>query len=186
MVTTSTETHSRLATPALSQLSPSDKHCVFRCGRSWFSVPAISVREISIAPQLVRVPDCHPSLAGLCHLRSEFVPVISLGALLDIDETTFDPADLSHGQDRLLVINSTSVWSLLIAEAAALESLETVVTPEVRMEDANLGAVMGTAMFRDKIVRVLNPNSLYRLAQLALEDLWGRDPEGLAPRFDHQ
>lgn len=145
----------------------SDKHCVFRSGSAWFSVPAISVRQISIAPDLVRVPDCHPSLAGLCHLRSEFVPVFSLDSLLDIDRSS-----KSQTHDRLLVLNGSSVWSLLIAEAAALESLETIVTPETRMDDVNLSAVMGTAMFRDQIVRVLNPNSLFRLAQQALENLW--------------
>lgn len=164
MVTATAESSSHLAAQA-------DKHCVFRCGQSWFSVPAIAVREISIAPSLVRVPDCHHALAGLCHLRSEFVPVIALDALLDVDQ----PEPKSH--DRLLVINGTSVWSLLIAEAAALESLETIVSPEVRVDETNLSAVMGTAMFRENIVRVLNPNSLFRLAQHALEDAWGRPPQ---------
>ena len=177
----STETPSTIATATLSDLSSSDKHCVFRCGTSWFSVPAVSVREISIAPGLVRVPDCHQSLAGLCHLRSEFVPVLSLGTLLGVDDT-----DISHSHDRLLLMGGSSQWALLIAEAAALESLETIVTPEARMDDTKLTAVMGTAMYRDQIVRVLNPNSLYRLAQQALEDLWRRPQQPTHPTRPEQ
>ena len=76
----------------------SDKHCVFRSGTSWFSLPAVSVREITIAPDLVPVPQCHASLAGLCHLRSEFIPVISLAALLDIDASVGSPI-----QNKLMV-----------------------------------------------------------------------------------
>jgi chemotaxis signal transduction protein len=163
--------HQAAGTATLSELSASDRHCVFRCGSSWFSVPATSVREISIAPELVRVPGSHDSLEGLGHLRSEFIPVISLGSLLDIER-----CETSDDHDRLLVFSGNSPWSLLIDEAAALESLETIVTPEVRSDDAQLTAVIGTAMFRDQIVRVLNPNSLYRLAQQALEELWAEAP----------
>lgn len=163
------------ATATLDDLS-SDKHCVFRCGNSWYSVPAVAVREISVAPKLVRVPDSHRSLAGLCHLRSEFVPVLSLGTLLD-----GEGLETAHDHDRLLVLSGSSVWALLIVEAAALESLETIVTPEARMDDVRISAVLGTAMYRDQIVRVLNPNNLYRLAQQALEECWRRPQPASQP-----
>lgn len=155
-------------TTSLSDIPASNKHCVFRCGDSWFSVPAVSVREIVIAPELVRVPHCHRALAGLGHLRSEFLPVIALGALLGSDQ----PMDLSE-HDCLLVFAGSSVWSLLIAEAAALESMETIVSQEARPE--NTGNVsIGTAMFRDRIVRVLNPNGLLAAAQQVFEQHWHR------------
>lgn len=151
----------------MSDLSASDKHCVFRSGPSWFSVPAISVREIAIAPAMVQVPNCHSALAGLCHLRSEFIPVILLNALLDI--TT---ARVPQLHDKLMVLHGQGVWALLIAEAAALESLETLVTPEARGDDTNQSAIMGTSMFRSQIVRVLDPTRVYRLAQHAMEGFW--------------
>jgi chemotaxis signal transduction protein len=162
-----TDTPLQASTGTLSDLSASDKHCVFRSGTSWFSVPAVSVREITIAPDLVRVPQCHPSLAGLCHLRSEFIPVISLASLPDIDASESPSAE-----NKLMVINGNCIWSLLIAEAAALESLETIVTPEARIDDVIQSPVMGTAMFRDQIVRVLDPVSIFRLVQQSLEGLW--------------
>ena len=95
--------------------------------------------------------------------------MLSLNALLETDR-----AEAAQAHDRLLVLGGSSLWALLIAEAAALESLETIVTPEARMDDAKISAVMGTAMHHDQIVRVLNPNNLYRLAQQALESCWRR------------
>lgn len=165
---------SKSTTDAMSDLSASDKHCLFRSGPSWFSVPAISVREISISPELVRVPDCHPALAGLCHLRSEFIPVLLLNSLLDIDT-------LVHSQphNKLVVINGQGGWALLIAEAAALESLETLVTPEARSDDLNQSAIMGTSMYRGQVVRVLDPTRVYQLAQRVLEQFWQRSQASL-------
>ncbi len=162
-----TETQSESATATLSDLSASDKHCVFRSGASWFSVPAISVREITISPGLVKLPNSHPSLAGLCHLRSEFIPVISLNTLLDLDSS-----ESSQSHDRLMVLNGSSVWALLIAEAAALESLETIIAPDARLDESNQSPVIGTAMFREQIVQVLDPTGLFRLAQHLLESRW--------------
>ena len=154
-------------TATMHDLSGSDKHCIFRCDRSWFSLPATSVSEIAIAPELVQVPNCHPSLAGLCHLRSEFIPVLSLTRLMNVDtkQTTE-----THG--KLMVIHGSSVWAMLIAEAAALESLETLVTPDLRPDDLNPTPVTGTAMYREQIVRVLDPITLYRMAQQSLESHW--------------
>ncbi len=153
---------------SLSDFPASTKHCVFRCGDSWFSVPAVSVRQIAIAPELVQVPNCHRALVGLGRLRSEFVPVIALGSLLDIDQST----DL-EAQHCLLVLEGSSAWSLLISESAGLESMETIVSQEARAESTQ-NAVIGTAMFRDRIVRVLDPNGLLATAQLACEKYWNR------------
>lgn len=152
---------------ALCDVSAMDKHCVVRIGSSWFSVAADAVREITVAPELVPVPQCHPALAGLCHLRSEFVPVIALEALLDF-EGNANPND----QAKLIVLEGQHLWALRIAEAASIESLETLVAPEMRMDDRNLTPVIGTAMFRDQIIRVLDPNLVFQLAQHALEDDW--------------
>ena len=163
------ETSNHSSTAMLSDLSASDKHCVFRSGTCWYSLPAVSVREITIAPQFVAVPHSHSSLAGLCHLRSEFVPVISLSSLLEIEDR-----QVSQPNNKLMVLNGASVWALLIAEAAALESLETILAPESRMDDSHQSPVMGTAMFNDQILRVLDPNRLFRLAQQTLETTWNR------------
>jgi chemotaxis signal transduction protein len=57
-------------------------HCVMRRGASWFAFPAEKVREVLFRPPLLAVPHSDPLLAGLCHVRSEFFPVLRLDALL--------------------------------------------------------------------------------------------------------
>lgn len=143
------------------------KQFVFRTGSLWFSVPAIAVREVTIAPQWVRVPGCHSSLQGLCHLRSEFIPVIALQQLLNLDGITGN-----ERQDKLIIFGGRISWAIPVVEAAALESLETLITPELRQEDGNPNLIMGTAIFRDQIVRVLDANAVLRLAQKSLEESW--------------
>ncbi len=147
----------------MSAIAETNKHFLFRSEQSWFSLPAVAVREVTIAPQLVVVPGCHESLEGLCHLRSEFIPVISLAALLDID-CAGGPA----ANQQLITLTGTSVWAMRIAQAAALESLETIAAPSGRHADSAISPVVGTAIYADQVVRVLDPTRLYRLAHQAI------------------
>lgn len=144
-----------------------EKQCVFRVGSSWFSLLATAVREVTMAPDLVRVPGSHPALAGLCHVRNEFVPVVLLGPLLG------DAADAQPAARKMLVLSgSAGNWALLVEEVVALESLETLIDPDARSSDVGASAVMGTATCRDQVVRVLDPNSLYRRAEELLRSCW--------------
>ncbi len=153
---------------SLSDISASDKHCIFRCGNAWFSVPAIAVRQLVVTPDIVKVPHCHRALVGLGRLRGEFVPIVALGRLLDIDQSSQTPTG-----GCLLVLEGKCIWSLLISESIALESLETIVSQEAKTEATNNVAI-GTAMFQDRIVRVLNPSGLLARAQCTLGQYWNR------------
>ncbi len=149
-----------------SDIPASDKHCVFRCGDAWFSVPAVAVRQIVLTPEIVKVPHCHRALLGLGRLRGEFVPIVALGRLLDIDQSSQTPAG-----DCLLVLEGKCLWSLQISESIALEFLETIVSQEAKTDSTN-NIVIGTAMFQDRIVRVLNPNGLLSKAQCTFDQYW--------------
>lgn len=144
-----------------------DKHCVFRVGSSWFSLLATAVREVTMAPDMVRAPGSHAALAGLCHARNEFIPVVQLAPLLG------DAADRDAPAGKMLVLSgSAGNWALLIDEVIALESLETLVNPDARPGDIGSTTVIGTATCRSRVVRVLDPNSLYRRAEELLRSCW--------------
>ncbi len=151
-----------------SDIPASDKHCIFRCGDAWFSVPAVAVRQIVVTPDIVKVPHCHQALLGLGRLRGEFVPIVALGRLLEIDQSSQPPTG-----DCLLVLEGKCIWSLQISESIALEFLETIVSQEART-DTSSDMVIGTAMFQDRIVRVLNPAGLLARAQTTFEQFWNR------------
>jgi hypothetical protein len=107
-------------------------------------------------------------------VRGEFIPILALGSLLELD----GHAEMLDG-DCVLVFEGKCLWSLLISESIALESMETIVSQEARTDVAHNG-VIGTAMFQERIVRVLNPSGLLAAAQATLDEFWDRSTERLA------
>jgi hypothetical protein len=61
-------------------------------------------------------------------------------------------------------------WALQVDEVTSLASLEISVDSDVKFRDSWTAAVMGSATYGDRVVRVLDPNCLYRLAEQALQD----------------
>ncbi len=156
--------------PGSPQGSPAaefeNKHCVFQLGDSQFALIATAVREITYAPPLVRVPQCPPSLAGICHVRSEFVPAVLLGPLLGNEAPT------SQEPEQLLVLSSPrGSWALMIDRVIAIDSIQTHVDAGNR-SDSQLSAVLGTATYRSVVTRVLDPGVLHRMIQQSRPPQW--------------
>jgi chemotaxis signal transduction protein len=151
---------------------PSEKYCVVRARGEGFAVPASAVREVLSDVTLVPLPHISSLLAGVCHVRSEFLPVIRLSAL-------FDPtaADSQASNHVVIVQGHNGPWALLVDEALALTALE----PSLSIEppsggDAGPDAVIGTATFGDRIVRVLDVSATYRWAEKQLKESSPRWP----------
>ena len=146
-----------------------EKHCVFRSAYDWLAWPATEVREITFRPALVPVPWSDPALAGLCHLRSEFLPVLSLRSLSEL------PASEPDLERQMLVLKtSEDAWGLLVDRVVGLESLETSPSTAGRDDDWN-AATLGWANHRGHIVRVLDPDALVRFVKQRLEGVWNRE-----------
>jgi chemotaxis signal transduction protein len=137
-----------------------DKYCVFISDASWYALPALAVREVTPCPILFRVPATDNWLAGICHLRNEFLAVVRL--------------DLLHRRDsgakpcpqQLLVVSGTArVWGLLVDEVVALESLESSVRADLDRDDGYFDFQMGAATYREQFVRLLDPHQLYGYAE---------------------
>jgi hypothetical protein len=112
------------------------------------------------------VPNAGSPLTGLCHVRSEFLPVLNLGPLLGDDSSI-----LANEAQMVVVMSTEGNWGLLVDQVAALTSLETSVAPE-GSPSSWFAAVLGWATYRDQVVRVLEPTVYYRLAEAALEGAW--------------
>lgn len=144
----------------------SDKHCVFQCGDAMFSLPATTVREVTMMPTVVPVPLSHPSLAGIGNVRSEFLPVIDLEPLVG------DQARLTAPSGQLLVIDSAlGCWAIAIDQVVAIDGIETHVDAGTRNENT-ISVLMGTATYDGKVISVLDVNGLQRIAQQTLENQW--------------
>ncbi len=144
----------------------SDKHCVFQCGDAMFSLPATTVREVTMKPTVVPVPLSHPSLAGIGNVRSEFLPVINLEPLVG------DQAKLQEDSGQLIVIDSAiGGWAIAIDHVIAIDGIETHVDAEQRNENT-ISVLMGTATYDRKVISVLDVNGLQRIAQQTFENQW--------------
>ncbi|MEZ6060406.1 MAG: chemotaxis protein CheW [Planctomycetaceae bacterium] len=137
-------------------------HCVFRHGSQWLALPATSVREALPSPPLVRVPATPARFAGLCHLRSEFIPVLNLN-----DEGQ-NGSDL---QDRLMLVvdDSDGCWAVLVDEVSSLANLEFSDAPE--SDTAATTAVIGWAAHNSNVVQILDPVRFRELVEQELESV---------------
>lgn len=154
-------------------LATCDKYCLFESGSCWFALPAVAIREVAARPSLAGVPNTPPALHGLCHLRNEFLPVLSLPMLLGLES-----AEPQQGRQMLIVDGTHSTWGCLVDRVAALESLETSLARESDLDGGWSSPIIGTATYRDEVARVLEPEAMYRLAQQLLEDFWShRTPQ---------
>ena len=143
----------------------SAKHCIFACGQNQFALSATAVREVTRLPALVRVPRCPPALAGICHLRSEFLPVVFLAPVLGDHESA-----LPQSNQLLVLSNPLGPWGLMIDRVISIDSIETHVDAGHR--EGQRSPVQGTASYRGKVVRVLDPKILHRIAQDTLHHEW--------------
>lgn len=155
------------ATPTLTNDLASDKHCIFRFSESWFAVPAMSVVEITVAPPIAKVPASHRFLEGLCHLRSEFIPVIALSQVMGMNNTQ-TPDDAL----QLMLFAGKRRSAIRVSEVPALQSIETFVTQDGKEDIGDANPCIGTANFRDMIIRVLDPNTLQARVAHSLETQW--------------
>lgn len=81
------------------------QHLLFRLGEQWFAIPSRFL-DLIIAPVTVRkVPNRHSAtLLGVCNVRGQLLPWVSLHKLLSIDAA----AAAEGVQSRLLVLNHSS------------------------------------------------------------------------------
>lgn len=158
-----------------------DSYCVVRRGASWYALAALAVREIVPAPTFVAIPGSAPLVAGLCHLRNEFLAVLRLDVLAGGPEPV-NP----EGQQLIVLTGGSGSWAVLVDEVAALEPLDVSIDPESKSPDSWTAAILGSAAHRDRVVRVLDVNSMYRLAERMLAEHLPADAQvPLAPECRH-
>jgi purine-binding chemotaxis protein CheW len=147
-------------------LASTEKFCVFQRASATFGVLASVVREVALQPSVTFVPDADPLLAGICHIRNEFLPVIRLSEFSVRKE-------ISVGEQQIIVISSANgPWALLVDRVIGLLPLEVSLCSDVGASHGWSAAVMGSATYRNQIVQVLDANALLRLAEDVLSRYW--------------
>ena len=138
-------------------------YCVFRRGSAWLALPALSVREALPCPPLVSVPRTPHIFAGLCHVRSEFVPVLRLD---------FVCTDGLNADEQILLVleDSDGPWAMLVDEVSSLAALEFSNAPESSAMSPG-SVIVGWAKHQDVVIQILDAVRLRELAERELSDV---------------
>lgn len=164
-------------------------HCVFRSGSSWQALPATSVREVMPRPDMISIPGTPATFVGMCHVRSEFIPVLNLSRLLaegegaenwsfeadseitDTREAAMTSPALVKGQILLVLDDKDGVWAVLVDEVIALQRLDVSNAPEDDHLNS-LHAVAGWATADGVVIQILDQDRIRALAEHDLSVLW--------------
>lgn len=144
----------------------SDQFCVFNVRSDNFAINATEVREIVEMTPVVSIPHSPSCLAGVCHVRNEFVPVLLLSSILS-GETT----DMNGFSYLLSINNPHGGWALAISQVAGLERLELAMNGG-SFPQAQSPFVSGTANWRSRVVQILDVERLFREAANSIEQAW--------------
>ncbi len=149
-------------------LDVAQKYCVFQSADSWFGFPCLNIRRVIPRPSITRMPFSDPVLRGLSHIQNEFVPVYSLRSLLNVEYESNDC------EQQLMVLSGPqNPWALLIDRSVGLAELETSWSALAQMgEDRWSKVVVGSATYQNHVLRVLDPDAIYRYAMTLLESYW--------------
>lgn len=153
---------------------PKATYCVFRRSSFWLSLPAIAVREGMPRPSMVFVPGTPNIFVGLCHVRSEFIPVLSLDSVLP-------DCEHSDGNVMLVVDDTDGPWAVLVDEVTSLRALEISDAPVADVFDPSC-VVVGWATHGSNVIRVIDPSRVRMLAEQELAAMW-QSENLLRPEF---
>lgn len=59
-------------------------------GTQYFAINVFKVQEVMRLPHLTKIPDCHPSVRGVCHVRGQTVPVVDLRQAIRMGKLAVD------------------------------------------------------------------------------------------------
>lgn len=167
-------------------------HCVFRSGTAWQALPATAIREVMPRPEMIRVPGTPPTFIGMCHVRSEFIPVLDLKAVLAEGDQPTSWADSRNSNPRNRAANDNSAhqafstpdepilillddkdgaWAILVDEVISLQRLESSDAPQRDAFDS-FNAVVGWATFSGSVIQILDQARIRQLAEQDLSLMW--------------
>ena len=146
-----------------------EKHCVIKSGGQGYALPAMVIRYVTPAPPVFPAPQTDQMMAGICHLRSEFLAVIDLNTLARIGDAVNDD---SQSNTQLVAISSMQGnWGLLVDQVETLASLEHTTHGETDRRGF-ASAIIGSATHNGQFLSVLDPNRLYKLVEDRLRAAW--------------
>lgn len=167
-------------TPAPPPARPARAWCLFRCGPAAYALGLESVAEVVEVERLVGLPQSPPRVLGLCSLRREVVPVLSL------DPPGAAPAAAPGERRLVLIVRSVrGPWGVRIdgvGTVVAEAPLEAPAPPA----DGSGATFLGTVRRDEASYSVIDPVATWRDLRRGVDEWYagapGRDPVPHAPK----
>ena len=142
-----------------------DKYCVFHSGGQGYALPALAIRYVTPTPPVFVAPLTDRMMAGVCHLRNEFLSVVHLNGVARVQDTQPEPRQL------VAIASVHGNWGLLVDEVEALAAVEHTTSAESDRRGF-AATIIGSATHNGQFLRVLDPNRLYKLVEDRLRAAW--------------
>ena len=138
-------------------IDEAEKYCVFESNQNWFSFPSLNIRCVIPRPAITPLPHSDPVVVGLSHVQNEFLPVVSLRSLLDLQY------EATNSEQQLMIFSGAqSPWGLLIDRATDLTTLEVSISALADGNDDWSKVVTGSATYKNQVLQVLDTDAIYR------------------------
>ncbi|MEM7784670.1 MAG: chemotaxis protein CheW [Planctomycetota bacterium] len=145
-----------------------ERYCVFRSDDRWYGMNALAVRSVTPRPAITPTPHSDPTIVGLCHLQNEFLPVLSMRSLTQIQYDTCPETE----PQLLVLLGPEGAWGLLIDQIETLTELETSISNFSNTEDKWNKVALGSASWKNEVLEILDPSALYEYARSLTGSFW--------------
>lgn len=155
--------------------------CLFQSGPRSYAIGLESVAEVVEVERLVRLPHSPPRLIGMCTLRREVMPVISLGA-----SEQPSPA----GKHVVLILQTgRGPWALEVSSEGTTVAEEPLEGPPPEGGPEALATVfLGTVRRGETCYAVIDPDATWQGVRAEVErwyaDHWVREEFAREPKGD--
>lgn len=146
----------------------SERFCIFQCHEHWYGISALDVQGVSPRPEIRSVPNSDPVLSGISHVHNNFMPVVSLRALAQINYEQ----DSNSQQQLLTLPGPPGPWGVLIDQVISLAPLEVSISNFSNANDQWSKVLSGSASYRNQVVQILDAKALYQYADSMLKRFW--------------
>jgi chemotaxis signal transduction protein len=111
--------------PALPEVAPVPRACLFALGGTRFAVDVRSAREVVLFEEITAVPRAPRHLVGVANLRGTVMPIVDVRGLLGLPDSRLGRSL------RTLVVRDGAVQAAVVVDAVlGLEPFEDVVPTE--------------------------------------------------------
>jgi chemotaxis protein CheZ len=127
----------------------------FRLEKSEYSVPILEIQEIIQVPQLIKMPQAPPYLAGVANLRGSIVPILNLKNLINVSGN----GDQS-GKVIVIAVQGNVFGILVDAITGVLNIDEAAIEPSDGLYGAATEQIRGVARLADRLVILLDTRKI--------------------------